>query len=119
MRLLIIVLAWFIAGPTLANAHAFLDSSEPAVGSTVKGSPAVVQIWFTRQLAKGGSNIAVFSENGTEVDRKDFKVDPGNTFLMTVSVGPLSPGRYKVIWNAICLDSHHTTGTFAFNVAGP
>jgi methionine-rich copper-binding protein CopC len=38
---------------------------------------------------------------------------------MSVSVPKLPTGTYKVVWNAVCMDSHHTTGTFTFDVAGP
>ena len=119
MRLLFLAFGLLVAGTPLAHAHAFLDSAEPAVGSTVKTSPTVVKIWFNRQLAKSGSTIAVYDTKGMEVDRKDFAVDPDEKFLMTVSVGQLPAGTYKVVWNAFCFDKHHTTGTFTFNVAGP
>ena len=33
-----------------AEAHAFLDHSDPAVGSTVPVPPAVMHLWFTQQL---------------------------------------------------------------------
>ena len=73
----LLFLGVFLSTTTLSSAHAFLDTSEPAVGSTMKASPAVVKIWFTRQLAKAGSNIAVFDAKGTEMDNKDFKVPKG------------------------------------------
>jgi methionine-rich copper-binding protein CopC len=53
------------------------------------------------------------------VDLKDDRLDPGDPFLMIVSVPKLKAGTYKVIWNAVCLDTHHTTGTFTFTVSGP
>jgi methionine-rich copper-binding protein CopC len=109
----------FTACPSFAEAHAFLDSAEPAVGSTVKGPPAVVKIWFTKEIETAGSSIAVFDAEGTEVDRKDDKLDPADPFLMTVSVPKLPVGTYRVVWNAICRDTHHTTGTFTFEVGGP
>jgi methionine-rich copper-binding protein CopC len=106
---------------SFAQAHAFLDESEPKVGSRIKVSPAAVQIWFTKDIvktAKGAtSNIAVYNAKGEEVDEKDVQIDPKDRSLLTVSVPPLAAGVYKVVWDAVCRDSHHTTGSFTFEVA--
>jgi methionine-rich copper-binding protein CopC len=102
---------------SLAQAHAFLDSAEPKVGSTVAVSPTVVKIWFTKQIVREGSTIGVFNAQGTEVDRKDNVIAPDNRFLLSVTVPKLPTGPYKVIWNAICRDTHHTTGNYIFTVA--
>lgn len=116
MKLRLLAL-FLLAGITAAHAHAFLDSAEPAVGSTVH-SPGMVKIWFTRQLKTEGSSIAVFNPSGAEVDGKTSAVDPKDRFLMSVAVPKLPPGLYKVGWNAVCLgDGHHTTGSFTFTVA--
>ncbi len=114
--LTLILLLGFVS---LAQAHAFLDSAEPKVGSTVHVPPAVVKIWFTKQIVHDGSDIRVLDAQGTEVDLKDAAIDPASKFLLTVSVPKLPAGAYKVIWNAICRDTHHTTGSFTFSVAGP
>lgn len=113
---LFLTLGLLTAFASLAGAHAFLDYSDPKVGSTVKGSPAVVKIWFTRKLKGASNKIEVFDAKGSEVDRKDVKVDPADKNLMTVSVRTLPTGTYKVVWNAVCTDTHHTTGTFTFEV---
>jgi len=114
---LFLAVGLFIACATLAEAHAFLDYADPEVGGTVKGSPSVVKIWFTRKIAGASSKIEVFDAKGAEVDRKDAQVDTSDKHLMSVSVPKLPAGNYKVVWNAVCLDSHHTTGTFTFEVA--
>jgi copper resistance protein C len=107
----------FVAFTTCANtaqAHAFLDHSEPKVGSAVKGSPNKVRIWFTKDLERASSNITVYDDKGAEVDKKDIKIDPDDHSLMSVSVPRLPTGTYKVVWNAVCKDTHHTTGSFTF-----
>ena len=43
-------------------------------------------------------------------------VDAADKSLMTVSVPTLPPGTYKVVWSAVAVDTHHTTGTFTFTV---
>ena len=103
----------------LAHAHAFLDHADPRVGSMVSGSPPVVKIWFTEELEPAFSKIEVFDAAGHEVDRKDSKVDPAHAAIMTVSLPKLAPGNYRVIWQAVALDTHHTTGSFPFMVMAP
>ena len=101
-----------LAGLSLAQAHAFLDHADPRVGSTVS-SPAQVTVWMTEDLEAAFSKVQVFDSKGTEVDQKDVKVS-GAT--MTVSVAKLPSGTYKVVWSAVAVDTHHTTGTFTFTV---
>jgi methionine-rich copper-binding protein CopC len=48
-------------------AHAFLDHAEPAVGSTVHASPAVLKVWFTEKLEQALCKLQVFDESGREV----------------------------------------------------
>jgi methionine-rich copper-binding protein CopC len=113
---LFLTLGLFIACATLAKAHAFLDHADPKVGSTVKGSPSVVKIWFTMEIQGPLSKIEVFDVKEHEVDQKDAKVDPTNKSLMVVSVPKLPAGTYKVVWHAVCPWGHHTTGSFTFAI---
>lgn len=99
-----------------AAAHAFLEQSEPRVGSTVAVAPMQVKIWFTERLSHDGSKIEVFDAKETEVDKKDSMINADNPLLMTVSLAKLPPGHYHVRWNAIAIDTHHTHGTFSFDV---
>ncbi len=117
--LYLIALGLFLAGNSLARAHAFLDHADPRVGSTVKISPVVVKLWFTEELEPAFSKVRIFDATQQEVDRQDVKVDPAHPTLMSVSVPKLAPGIYKVSWSAVATDSHHTKGTFTFEVSGP
>jgi len=119
MRKLVLTLGFFTAGATLAQAHAFLDRADPKVGSAVKESPAMVKIWFTEELEGAFSKIQVFDAQGKEVDTKKVKVDPAHQSVMSVSLSKLPAGTYKVVWNAVAVDTHHTSGTFTFTVTGP
>jgi len=64
MQKLVLTFGLFTACATLAEAHAFLDHAEPKVGSTVKGSPTEVKIWFTEELEGAFSKIEVFDAQG-------------------------------------------------------
>ena len=97
-------------------AHAFVDHAEPAVGSQIHSAPAQVKIWFTEKLEPALSKIQIFDPPGREVDRRDVKIDPSNAALLTVSLPELKPGKYKVVWRAVSVDTHVTTGNFTFDL---
>jgi copper resistance protein C len=97
-------------------AHAFVDHAEPAVGSQVHSAPAQVKIWFTERLEPALSKIQVFDTSGQEIDLRDAKIDQSNAALLTVSLPALKPGKYKVVWRAVSVDTHVTTGNFIFEL---
>ena len=99
-----------------SRAHAFLDHAEPAVGSEVHGAPAAVKIWFTEKLEPALCKLQVFEESGREIDKGGQAVDSRNSALLMVSLPPLEPGKYKVVWRAVSVDTHVTNGDFRFEV---
>jgi hypothetical protein len=111
------VAALLLLASAHAGAHAFLERAEPRVGSTVKAQPAQVRLWFTERLEPAFSWVKVMDGSGEQVDRGDARVDPANTRLLTVSVPPLPPGTYRVIWRVLSVDTHVTEGEFIFRVA--
>jgi methionine-rich copper-binding protein CopC len=97
-------------------AHAFVDHAEPAVGSQIHSAPIQVKIWFTEKLEPALSKIQVFDSSGQEIDKRDVKIDQSNGVLLTVSLPALKPGKYKVVWRAVSVDTHVTTGNFMFEL---
>ncbi len=108
------VLLWGAAG---AGAHAFLDHADPRVGSTLRTPPVQVRLWFTESLEPAFSSVQVRNEAGQRVDKEDGQVDSSNLTLLRISLPPLLPGSYKVIWRVLSVDSHVTEGDFTFRVA--
>jgi len=100
----------------LAHAHAFLDHAEPRVGATVHPPPAEVKLWFTQELEPAFSTATVLDAAGGRVDKADMRVDPADRSLVRVSLEPLAPGVYKVVWRAVSVDTHATEGAFVFRV---
>jgi copper resistance protein C len=97
-------------------AHAFVDHAEPAVGSQIHSAPTQVKIWFTEKLEPALSKIQVFDLSGVEIDKHDSQIDHSNGALLTVSLLELKPGKYKVVWRAVSVDTHVTTGNFTFSL---
>jgi methionine-rich copper-binding protein CopC len=110
------VLLFSIADTATLEAHAFLDHASPEVGGKVHGSPKEVKVWFTEKLEVAFSKLQVFNEAGQEVDSRDERLDPNNAALLIVSVPPLKPGTYSVMWRVVSVDTHTTHGSFKFEV---
>ncbi len=102
--------------PAALWAHAFPDHSDPKVGATVSGSPAMVRIWFDSDLEPVFSTLMVHNMDGKMVDKKDGHVDPKDPKLLEVSLPQLPPGTYLVIWNVLARDTHRTQGQFTFTI---
>ncbi len=105
-----------VAVPSAAMAHAFPDHALPAVGATVAAAPAEVRIWFTEKLEPSFSKIEVLDPKGVRVDQDDSMVDPQDASVLHVSLRPLLPGTYKVVWRVVSVDTHATQGDFSFTV---
>ncbi len=102
--------------PAIASAHAMMDRSEPAAGSTVTHSPPRVTIWFTQEVEPAFSLIEVLDADGKQVDNRDVRVDPSDKRMLTVTSPDLAGGSYKVVWHVVSVDTHRTQGSFKFTV---
>ena len=109
--------ALLCAGAGAAHAHAFLDRASPAVGSTVHTPPTEVRMQYTEELEPAYSTAHVEDTSGATVSTGDAHVDPNERSVLIVRVGALKPGRYKVVWKVLSVDTHVTNGTFSFTVA--
>jgi copper resistance protein C len=116
-RVLLVAFVAACVACSTARAHAFLDHAAPAVGSTVRAPPAQVRLWFTQPLEPAFSSVRLLDRSGKRVDRGDAKVDTRDTRILEVSVPALAPGRYRVVWRVLSLDTHVTEGDFTFDVA--
>ncbi|MEU0934834.1 copper resistance protein CopC [Embleya sp. NPDC005971] len=121
-------LAWLLALPLLlaalvlggagaASAHAVLESSNPASGSTLSTAPATVTLRFSEGVEIGLGGVKVFDPTGTRVDNNQTKHGPdGDTSVVTPLRGGLPTGTYTVAWRAVSADSHPISGAFTFNI---
>jgi hypothetical protein len=115
-KLVLAVLAAAILGAPPAGAHAFLDHSSPAVGSSVPSAPAAVTMWFTQQLEPAFTTATVTDASGRQVSAGPARVDAKDPTELHVALKPLSPGTYGVAWHALSVDTHTTEGHFTFQI---
>lgn len=100
-----------------AQAHAFLDHANPAVGSRVGTAPPLIRLWFTEPLEPALSSIQVLGPGGEHLEIGPQQVGADEPNRLSVAVKPLSPGRYRVVWRVVSVDTHVTNGDFTFEVA--
>ena len=116
IRRLVFVACVLGFGVGAAGAHSVLDRTDPRAGVTVKAAPSQVRLWFTGGLEPAYSRVQVLDAAGHRADLGDGGVDDANRALLRVSVPPLAPGAYRVVWRVLSVDSHVTEGQFSFRV---
>ncbi len=98
-----------------AFAHAQLEKATPAVGGTVAG-PREIRLEFSEGVEPKFSKISVTGPGGA-VAMGAAKTEAGNPAVLIAPISkPLPAGAYKVHWQAVSVDTHHTQGTFEFTV---
>jgi methionine-rich copper-binding protein CopC len=111
-RLFVLVFAIAVAG-TPAMAHAFLQKANPAAGDNLKASPAKVELHFTESLEPAFSGITVTDADGHDMGAGAAVASGAE---MDLPLKPLAPGRYRVTWHAVSVDTHRTDGKYNFLV---
>lgn len=98
-----------------ADAHAVLQSSSPAHGSTWESAPREVLLTFTEPVHPEASSAQVVDSAGRAVSQ-GFEVSAdGRT--VRVRLGALSRGTYTVRWRALSrVDGHLSEGAVSFGV---
>ena len=116
--MVLLLIAALSALPVEVAAHARLKRANPAVGGVVAAAavPAELQVWFTEKLEPALSTIQVLDASGTRMDRGDVRIDPDDQTQLRVTLLPLPPGRYRVIWRVVSIDTHFRSGSFPFRV---
>ena len=114
-KLFLALVAWVLC-VGVAVAHSGLQRAEPPVESTLKRSPKELKLYFSERLEPAYSKVRVEDGRGGRVDRDDSRVDRSNPLLLRVTLPPLAPGTYTVIWRVLSVDSHITEGRFTFRV---
>ncbi len=112
-----VIAAAAIAVPAAAYAHAFLDSAQPRVGSTISAAPPEVLLTFTQGVEPDFSRIEVQNASGARVDNGAPHTADSDPTKFAVPLKKLSAGIYTVIWHVTSVDTHKTQGKFQFTVA--
>ncbi len=116
-RFLLLGLAIALAVPTLAEAHAILVDSSPAIDATVAAGPIALRLRYNSRIDRARSRLTLI-----RADRSTSIIpiaDDGSDDVLLATVS-LAPGRYTIRWQVLAVDGHITRGDVPLTVkAGP
>ena len=97
-------------------AHAIVVRRSPAEGGVAAGNIGKVDVWYDAGIRDSLAALAVVSEGGERVDKRDAAIDSADAAHVSVSVNPLTPGKYTVRYRALSADGHLVSGAWDFEV---
>ena len=116
MRKILMVTAILAGLYGRADAHAFLHFAVPPVGGNAT-AVSELRLTFTEALEPAFSTVALMPSGGVPVPGAKTTIDPRDPKVLIVKLPqPLPPGRYKVEWRVVSVDTHHTQGDYEFTV---
>jgi copper resistance protein C len=95
------------AAPVMA--HAFLQHASPGAGATLAAAPKEIVLEFSEPLEPTFSGVSVTDAADRDVESSPAAIS-GTT--MRVALKALAPGRYRVRWHAVSVDTHRTEGAY-------
>jgi methionine-rich copper-binding protein CopC len=105
----------FVAVRGAAYAHSFPASESPAAGQTIIGTLPQVAITYDAPIEKLFASLEVDNAAGANQASGPAQVGADGVTL-SVPVNKLAPGDYTVKWRVVCVDTHHTEGSYSFSV---
>src|ERR1700736_5264152 len=112
-----LVVMAIVTAPAVALPHAFLNQAAPPVGGTVPASPKEIRLIFSEGIEPRFSGIDLATGDGRTVATGAAAVDPANDKQLVLALPPLAPGRYRVRWHVVSVDTHRPEGEDSFSVA--
>ncbi len=104
-----------VSTASTASAHSFPEHEDPSAGATVAATPVQVTIKYDAPIEKLFDSLQVLDAAGQDKAAGMPQISADGHEL-SVSVTPLSPGEYTVKWRVVCIDTHHTEGSYSFTV---
>ena len=111
-----LALAALVLTAGVAIAHEVLQRAEPRVERRLKRPPDEVKLYFSERLEPAYSTVRIVNDRGEQVDRRDSRVDRADPTLLRVTLPPLPPGPYTVVWRVVAIDADVTEGAFTFRI---
>ena len=97
-------------------AHAIVVRTSPPQNGAAAANIAKVDVWYDAGIRDSLAALAVVTEGGERVDKRDAAIDSGDAAHVSVSVNPLTPGKYTVRYRALSADGHLVSGAWDFEV---
>lgn len=117
VRSFVLAMVIMLSTPPVARAHSFPEEQHPSAGETLSAAPPEIRIKFDAPIEKLFAKLQVTDSSG-----KDYGVGTplisSDGIELTEKVGALKPGEYTVRWAVVCIDTHHTEGSYSFTITG-
>ncbi|MBC6315028.1 copper resistance CopC/CopD family protein [Listeria grandensis] len=114
---LFLVVCFFCLSPTVANAHAYLQSSTPVDQSTLDQAPKKVVLTFTEMIQNEYPSIIIRDSKGNRVEKGKAFINPENDHVVEVGVQDSLPADvYSAEWRVVSADGHPVSGVISFKV---
>jgi methionine-rich copper-binding protein CopC len=111
------LVAAIVIGAIASSAHAFPEREIPSAGEALSAPPSEVRIKFNAPIEHLFAQLHVLGADGNDVVAGSPEISDGGYTLM-VKVRRLKQGDYTVKWSVVCIDTHHTQGSYSFSVSG-
>jgi copper transport protein len=107
------VLVVMLASP--AFAHATLETTNPAPGAVLTGTPNAITLQFSEPVTVALGGIRLYDHNGDRI-ATDPPTKPAANSVSTATRGDLRNGSYVVTWRVTSADTHPIQGAFTFQI---
>ena len=115
MRRLLIATVLSLLGVS-AWGHAILSQAAPPVGGTVSAAPREIRLTFSEGIEPAFSRIELARADGQPIRTGPATVDPRDNTQLVLALPPLAPGRYRIRWRVVSVDTHPTEGDYTFEI---
>ncbi|MEP7088808.1 MAG: copper resistance protein CopC [Nocardioidaceae bacterium] len=113
-----------LAATSPADAHAYLDRSNPGDGSTLRTAPRTLRLEFSEHVVLNATHIEIVDGAGRRIPATGLRLvtdDPGDTEQPAVVIARLPrhlpPNTYRVSWETLSSDDlHRTAGLLVFGI---
>ncbi|HXZ60503.1 MAG TPA: copper resistance CopC family protein [Steroidobacteraceae bacterium] len=96
-----------------AQAHAHLEKSVPADGSTLRAAPAAVEMAFS----EAAQLTALWLQKDQEPKQAIKELPTGANRTQRVALPTLAPGAYTLTWRVVAADGHVSSGAVHFTIS--
>lgn len=117
IRLSTFLLMMIVCAAPAVSAHSFPEEEHPTAGQTLAAPPSEIRIKFDAPIEKLFAKLQVLDAAGKDHVVGAPEISPDGIEL-NAKVDPLKSGEYTVRWAVVCVDTHHTEGSYSFTITG-
>lgn len=105
-----------MAVPSVASAHATLDSSSPVANAVLPSAPGEISFDFSEAIEERLASIRLFDGDEREVTIERARRLAGDPSVVVANLPPIAAGVYVVVWRVVSADGHPLRGSYSFEV---